>query len=258
MNPAAKAPSTTSSPSVPASTTSAPSSSSESRSASWPDACIVAATQPHDALRAHPHGQQPGDDRHQREGEQQRRPPQLAGRDREDHRECHDRPELARRARGQHAPAEAPVEQVGVLEDRHQRAERGRREGEPDQDRGADHAGGVEHRGRRQPERERKRPAACPEVQRRAAHAVEVDLHPGHEEQEREAELRERLEQVVGVREPEHLRADDDPQQDLGHDARHADATGQIGEHGRARRPPAGRSAGSRGRCPSAARAWRE
>ena len=68
--------------------------------------------------------------------------------------------------------------------------------------------------------------------QQPSAQPVEVDLESGEQQQEREPDHGEHLHRLV-VRGPaEHLRADDDPEQDLEHDRRQS----QSGERDRERR----------------------
>jgi hypothetical protein len=58
----------------------------------------------------------------------------------------------------------------------------------------------------------------------RPAQLLELDLEPGEEEDEREAEQRDHLDRLVDVDPAEHGRADDDPGHDLEHDGRQQQA----------------------------------
>jgi hypothetical protein len=55
----------------------------------------------------------------------------------------------------------------------------------------------------------------------------EVDLVAGEEEQHPEAEVREELDEVVRLGEPEHVGPDDDAEEDLDHDDRHRQEAAQ-------------------------------
>jgi hypothetical protein len=79
-------------------------------------------------------------------------------------------------------------------------------------------------------ERERQRPAAKGQDARPAAQLAEVDLETSEEEERREAELGQRVHEVVHAGEVEELRADEDPENDLGEDHRHPDAPGEVDE----------------------------
>ena len=70
----------------------------------------------------------------------------------------------------------------------------------------------------------------------RPAHAVELDLHPGQEEQEGEAQLLEHVEHVARLGDVEHVRPDDDPEHELGHDDRYAHPRRQVRDDRRERR----------------------
>ncbi len=91
-------------------------------------------------------------------------------------------------------------------------------------------------RRRRAPSASESSPADDAEPQRHAADPLELDLDAGEEEEEGEPEGRERLDEVVGVGEAEHLRPDDDPEHDLGDDDRHPHAAREVGEKRRGRR----------------------
>ena len=112
----------------------------------------------------------------------------------------HDGSELARGAGADDEVAEALVEDPGVAKDRHQGAERRRRQCQGDEDRGVDDPGEVQGERDDRPERERDQPADDANAHRVAADALEVDLHPGEEEEEGEPEGRERFDEVVGLR----------------------------------------------------------
>ena len=58
------------------------------------------------------------------------------------------------------------------------------------------------------------------ELQRRAADALEVDLVAGEEEQHAEAEAGEEVDELIAVREPQHVGPDHDAEDELEHDHR--------------------------------------
>lgn len=70
-----------------------------------------------------------------------------------------------------------------------------------------------------------------------AAHGRELDLVPGEEDQHGQAQVGQCVDDLVGVRPPEDVRADDDAQRDLEDDQRNANSARrasreQRGEHG--------------------------
>ena len=230
MKPAANAPSTTSRPSEPAIATSPPSSSSASRSASCPLECIVASiSRTTRAGRARVVSSPAATTMTAKTSSSTVRHSSPDATASTIERATIGQ-ELARRADGEHHPADAVLAQVGVAQDRHQRAERGGGQREPDQHRRADHVARVERGGERHPQDQRQQPAGARELGRAPAHRLGLDLHPGHEEQEGQAEVREGVEHRVRMREVEHLRADDDPGEDLGHHDRDADLRREVGQ----------------------------
>ena len=76
---------------------------------------------------------------------------------------------------------------------------------------------------------QRQQPADRPEAQRQSCDAVQVDLVAGEEEQHAQPEAGEEDHEVAHVQ-PEHLRADHHPQEQLGDDGR--DEQSASGEHG--------------------------
>jgi hypothetical protein len=141
-------------------------------------------------------------------GDEDRRQPR--GRAREEQGDREDRSELADGACGQDEHSEGGAELTGIAEDRHQRPERSRREGDADiQDRNCGSAC-FQRAGNPEGERDRKQPARSRESQWPSADAWKVDLEPGQEEQERKPDLAQEVDQIVWLDEVENVRADDD------------------------------------------------
>jgi hypothetical protein len=138
---------------------------------------------------------------------------------REDQREEQDRAELPDGSGGEQEGAEPRLELPAVRQDRDQRADRGRgdRRARVDQ-REHDPRSGEEPPDRVR-QREREGPAEHGETQRPAHDPVQVDLVAGEEEQHPEAEVREEVDELRDVQ-AEHLRADDDAEQQFDHDRR--------------------------------------
>ena len=127
-------------------------------------------------------------------------------------------------------------ELAGVAQDRHQRPDRRRADRDADQ-LGREHEVDLLE-AERDPETERKgdQPAVAAELRREATDAVEVDLEAAEEEEEGEADGAEELDDAHGLGEPQHLRADQDAERDLGNDRRQAEPVGQVDDQGRQRR----------------------
>ena len=85
-------------------------------------------------------------------------------------------------------------------------------------------------------DRERDREADRGELQDATAQPREVDLQPGEEQQEREAERRDHRDRLIDVHPAEHARADDDPGHDLQHDGRQPHAREEAEHERRAER----------------------
>ncbi len=138
----------------------------------------------------------------------------------EEHRHDRDRPELAGDARAEHGRTERRRQDPRVAEDRHQSAQRRRRNGEAEQP-----ALGAETRELQEiadadPERDRDHPPERAADDRAARNVLLDHLEPREEEQERQAEVREELE-VRALRRPvEHLGAEQDAEDDLDDDGR--------------------------------------
>ena len=233
MIPAAKAPRITSSPNCEASTARATIKRTARRTASWPLVPIVVSTNRTTRVGRARIANTLTATTTAAKTNRSSGPPRLVGIERQDHRDDHHRAELGRGPGADDVVAEALVQDPGVAQDRHQRAERRRRQRQGDEHGGVDHAGDVQGDGRHGADPDRHHPAADAELGRGALDALEVDLHPGQEEQEGEPEGRERLDEVVGAGEVEHLRADDDSQGDLGDHDRHLRLAAEVGEHRR-------------------------
>ena len=104
----------------------------------------------------------------------------------EQDRDSEDRPELPRHARREGVWPERRFELAGVPQDRHQRADRGRRERDSDQEGRKDEPGCLQDARDRECKRKGEQPAPHGEPRRLPADLKEVDLHPGEEEEERE------------------------------------------------------------------------
>jgi hypothetical protein len=119
--------------------------------------------------------------------------------------------------------SEVRVQQARVAQDRHQRADRGRRHRRAGQQARDDDAGRVQDAGEAVGEHQREAPTGHREPQRPAADPLEVDLISREQEQEREPERPEERRELVDLGQAEHLRTDQDPEQKLDDDERERD-----------------------------------
>jgi hypothetical protein len=127
------------------------------------------------------------------------------------------------------------LELAGIAQDRHQRADRRGAERDADEQLGDDEPCRLEHARDRDRDRGRQHPAARAEPRRPAADSIEVHLEAGQEEEERQADVAQEVDDAVGLREPEDLGADQDPERDLRDHDRHADPLRQVDEQRRKR-----------------------
>jgi hypothetical protein len=140
---------------------------------------------------------------------------------------------------GPNSPTAPPREQVrpeagaqlpGVGQDGQERADRRGREGRARVEQRQHHPGCGEDAADRVGERQRQRPSQCRETERAAGDPAQVELVAGEEEQHPEPEVGEEPEELRRV-EPEHLRPDHDPEQQLDDD--HRDEHAPAAEQGR-------------------------
>ena len=145
------------------------------------------------------------------------------------HRHHQHRAQLTPRAVGNHRVANRRTFESAFLENRHQRAERGR--GERDH-RG--HSGHVmpfevRHEGNH---RERKhkcrRPRRQPHAALMPAQLLGVNLVPGQQKQKRETELAEQLHRFTDLNHPEHMRPQQRPGEQQQHGLRHGFAGNEL------------------------------
>jgi hypothetical protein len=102
--------------------------------------------------------------------------------------------------------------------------QRRRRQRDRDQQRGADPVQGAEARANRNPQHQGHQIAEDCDLQQVAAQPSQVDLQPGQEQQERQAEGRENLHRKVDLHPAEHTGPDDHADDDLDDDRGHAKA----------------------------------
>ena len=141
---------------------------------------------------------------------------------REEEREQDHGGEVGDRARGDDELAEGRADLVGVLEHRHEHAQRGGRQHDGHEQRLGGQAARLQRHAHDDREHERDGEAEQREPQDAPAQALEVDLQAGEEEQVGQPDGREDLHGVVHVDPPEHRGPHDDPEHDLDHDRRDA------------------------------------
>ena len=117
----------------------------------------------------------------------------------QDQRDEHDRPELPDASDGQDVPAHRRRQHPAVVQDRQQRAERGRAQRHAGGELAVAMSGQDDDRADDRGERERHGPADAGQRQRPAFHRREVELVAGQEHQHGQAELGERRDDVVGL-----------------------------------------------------------
>jgi hypothetical protein len=177
-------------------------------------------------VTTHRAGSQPGrDDGHEDERRQQQRLTDGVGRRTQEQRHDQHRAELANRAGAQDEGAQPRLELAGIPQHRHQRPERRSGHRGADEQAGEDHPGCRKRYGKAVSEDEREQPAEQRESQRRARDPMKLDLVAGKEEQEAEAELIEKVQDLATLGQPEHVGADQRAEQDL----RHGDRNHQPG-----------------------------
>ena len=154
-----------------------------------------------------------------REGDEQRELPTEAARvPGEEEREEHDRRHLGDRGARHDDLSERRRGLASVLEDRQDHAESGCREDDRDEERRLDEVARLQREADHERERKRDREAEGGHAEQLPAQPVEVDLEPGEQEQERETDQAHHLDRLVDFRPAEHLRPDDDAEEDLDHD----------------------------------------
>ena len=126
-----------------------------------------------------------------------------------------DRPDLAHRAHREDLRPEGRPQLPGVTEDRDQEAERRGGERRARVEERDDEPRGLERAADRVGQGDRQQPAGAREARRPPADAPEVDLVAREEEEHPEAEVGEQLRRRADVCQAEHLRADDDAQEQL-------------------------------------------
>ena len=155
------------------------------------------------------------------EGDQQRQlRPEPARLTREEEGEQDDRPDLGDRGARDDDLAECGRGLAGVLEDRQDHAEPGRREDDRHQQRRLDEVARSQPEADHDRDPERDGIADQRETQQPASQPLEVDLKPGQQEQEGEPDRGEHGHRFVHLGPAQHLRSDRDPEQDLEHDRR--------------------------------------
>ncbi len=141
-----------------------------------------------------------------------------------------DGADLADRADRQDDGAEGRRLEPRVAEDRHQHAERGRREGDAHELGVRDHARGVEREPDRHAEDEPDQPPRPGQARRGAGDPAQVDLAAREEEERGEPEVGEEVDELVGLGDVEHLGPDHDAEQDLDDHRRDARPAGDVGD----------------------------
>ena len=106
---------------------------------------------------------------------------------------------------------------AGVLEHRHQHAQRRRAQDDRDQQRRVHETARAQQQRHGERDRERQREARGGQPQQRPAELLELDLQPGQEQHEREPDQRDDLDGLIDLGPAEHRRADDDAGDDLEH-----------------------------------------
>ena len=143
----------------------------------------------------------------------------LAG---EEHRQQDDRAEVGDRGGGDDELAELRARLAGVLEDRHDDAQRCRHERDGDQHRRVGQAAELHPVADEHAEHDARAEAQRRQAQAPAAQSAHVELEAGEKQQEGEAEQRDDLDGRVDLDPAQAVRPDEDPEPDLRHDRRHA------------------------------------
>ena len=157
------------------------------------------------------------------------------------HRHRDHRAELTERTMVQHGTAERRAEHSGVLEDREQGAEGGRRERDRHRDLGMHRAAQPDQPDRGEGQSEADQPRHQCSAASATGQFLELDLVPGQQEQHAQPELAQQPDRLVRDRQAEHVGPDqhteDEQQHDLGkHLPRHE--AGQQRREDSAQRDP--------------------
>ena len=134
-------------------------------------------------------------------------------RPREEEPDEHDRPELAHAAERHGIPTERRAQHAGVPQDRQQRSERRRGQGERDDDLVAVPTGHVDAKTDHGGQHDRQAPADARQSERAPTDGVELQLVAGQEHQHGQAEDRQPVDETGRLDQIEHLGAEDDPEQ---------------------------------------------
>jgi len=122
------------------------------------------------------------------------------------------------------------IHHLGVAEHRDQRAEGRGREGQSDHDGVAGQARRHQDEGGTQPDHQRQPPPRRGEVEWPPADLLEVQLVPGHEDQEGQAQIGEAGHDAVEVGDVENIGTHQDAEADLDHDLRYGQSVGHLGQ----------------------------
>ncbi len=159
---------------------------------------------------------QRGDDGHgDEQGQEEEGQAGITVREQDGHR--HDGAELPEGTHRQEGRSDRRAQRAGVAQDGEQRPERGGGQAERHHDRVEDQACRVQRDADGKGEDHRGAPGSGREPQVPLPHDRQVELGARQEHEVGEAEVGQRRHDGVGVREREHVWADEDPEEDLDH-----------------------------------------